>query len=130
MPLENIGLTVSAIGCILGILLIIFGVSFFLIENNNKVMLAKAARTIGIGVLTITASIPFSIPNHLLAESTSDGTSILGVIILSVFLGSPLLFMGLACYIGLNEKASQILNSSTAQEKIRYYSPIQKKKIL
>ena len=116
MPLENIGLTVSAIGCILGILLIIFGVFFFLIENKNRVMIAKAARTIGVGVLMITVSIPFSIPNHLLAESTSDGTSISGVIILSVFLGSPLISMGLASYISLNEKASQILNPTTAQE--------------
>jgi hypothetical protein len=130
MPLENIGLTVSAIGCILGILLIIFGVFFFLIKNKNRVMIAKAARTLGIGVLTITVSIPFAIPNHLLAESTSDGTSISGVIILSVFLGSPLIFMGLASYIGLNEKARQILHSTTAQEKLRYYSPIQKNKVL
>jgi hypothetical protein len=109
MPLEKIGLTVTTIGCILGILLIVFGGFFYLIENKNRVMIAKAARTLGIGIVTITVSIPFSIPNQLLAESNPDEISISGLIILSVFFGSPLIFMGLACYIGLNSKAQQLL---------------------
>lgn len=128
MALENVGLTVSAIGFILGVLLLSLGGFFYLIKNKNRMMIAKAARTIGIGIVTIMVSIPFSIPNQLLAESTSY--EIWSVIILSVFLGSPLIVMGLACYKGLNAKAHQILNPITAQEKLRYYSPMQKKKIL
>ncbi len=130
MPLEKIGLTVTTFGCILGILLIIFGGFFYLIQNENRVIFAKAARTLGIGIVTITVSIPFSIPNQLLAGSTPDEISILGLIILSVFFGSPIIFMGWACYIGLNSKAHQILNPTTAKEKLRYYSPIQQKKEL
>jgi hypothetical protein len=103
---------------------------FYLIENKNRVRIAKAARTLGIGIVTITVSIPFSIPNQLLAESTPDEISISGLIILSVFFGSPLIFMGLACYIGLNSKAHQILNPTTVKEKLGYYSPIQQKKEL
>jgi uncharacterized sodium:solute symporter family permease YidK len=128
MALENVGLTISAIGFILGVLLLSLGGFLYLIKNNNRMMIAKAARTIGIGILMIMVSIPFSIPNQLLAESTSY--EIRSVIILSVFLGSPLIVMGMACYKGLNEKAHQILNPITAQEKLRYYSPMQKKKVL
>ncbi|WP_099363258.1 hypothetical protein [Fredinandcohnia onubensis] len=128
MPLENIGLTVSTIGCILGISLIIFGGLFYLLENKNRVMIAKASKTLGIGIFMVTLSIPFSIPNHLLAESTSD--DILGIIILSIFLGFPLIFIGLASYIALNAKAHEILNLTSAQEKIIYFSPMQKKKVL
>ncbi|MFC2946946.1 hypothetical protein [Virgibacillus sediminis] len=114
--MENIGLTVSAIGCISGILLVIFGGLFYLIENENLAMSAKAARTLGIGILMIMISIPFSIPNQLIAGSTSNDISISGVIILSVFLGSPLISMGLASYTALNAKAHQILNPAIAQE--------------
>jgi hypothetical protein len=128
MPLENIGLTVSTIGSIVGISLIIVGGLFYLLENKNRVMIAKAAKTLGIGLFVITLSIPFSIPNHLLAESTSD--DILGIIILSIFLGFPLILIGLASYFALNAKAHEILNHTTAQEKIIYFSPIQKKKVL
>ena len=127
MPMENIGLTVTSIGCILGVLLVTFGAFVYLIENKNRVMIAKATRTLGIGIITIMVSIPFSIPNELLAKSTTEEISILGVIILSVFLGSPLICMGLASYIGLNAKARQILNATTAQGKLSYYSPVQKK---
>ena len=127
MAFENIGLTITTIGFILGILLIIFGGLFYLIENNKKFMIARAVRTLGIGIITIMVSIPFSIPNQLLAVTTSSEISIVDVIIMSLFLGSPLLFMGLASYIGLNEKAQQILNSITAEEKLRSYTLAQKR---
>ncbi|WP_338472875.1 hypothetical protein R4Z10_09200 [Niallia sp. XMNu-256] len=130
MPLEKIGLTVTTIGCTLGILLIIFGGFFYLIENKNRVMFAKAVRTLGIGIVIIMVSIPFSIPNQLLAGPNPNEISISDLIILSVFFGSPLIFMGVACYIGLNSKAHQILNPTTAKEKLRYYSPAQQKKEL
>lgn len=130
MLLENIGLNISAIGCVLGFLFIIFGGLFYLIENKNRVIIAKAARTLGLGVLMVTVSIPFSIPSQLLAKSTSGEISLSGVIILSAFLGSSLIFMGLATYIGLNTKAQQILNPVTAQEKLRYHAPMQKRNVL
>ena len=128
MSLEYIGLTVTVIGSMIGVLLVLFGALFFFFKTNNRVKTANAARILGIGVFLIMGSIPLSIPNHLLATSSSDGTSVSGVIIMSVFLGSPLLFMGLASYIGLNGKARQILNSAAAQEEI-YYSPRQKMKV-
>ena len=68
MALENVGLTVSAIGFILGVLLLSLGGFFYLIKNKNRMMIAKAARIIGIGILMIMVSIPFSIPNQLLAD--------------------------------------------------------------
>jgi cell shape-determining protein MreD len=127
MPFEGIGVTVMTVGGILGIVMIIFGGLLYLIGNKNKVMIATTARTLGAGIMTLMVSIPFSIPNHLLVESTSDEFSVFGVIVLSVFLGLPLIFMGLASFIGLNEKAQQILNSTTAEDQLEHYSPILKK---
>jgi len=125
MPLGNIGQMVSTVGCVLGFTLIIFGGFVYLIENKNRVLIAKSLKTIGIGILIITTCIPFSIPSHLLEASTSVSSAI----ILSVFLGSPLLLMGLASYIGLKAKALQILNLPKAQEKVIYFSPVHKKKV-
>ena len=62
MPFEDIGVTVTTVGGILGIVIIIFGGFLYLIGNkNNRVMIATAARTIGVGIMTIMVSIPFSI---------------------------------------------------------------------
>lgn len=115
MSAENVGL-VTTIGSILGVLLITLGIFFYLIEKEKRAMIAIAVRTIGIGIITIMGSIPFSIPKQLLAKSTTDEISMLGVICLSIFFGAPLLFMGLACYTGLNAKAHQILNLINAQD--------------
>lgn len=125
MLFENIGLTVTAIGGILGVLLIIFGGSVYLLEKNG-VKSVTSARTLGIGIIAVMVSISFSIPNQLLAQSTSTEISMLGVIIISVFLGSPLIFMGLASYIGLNSKAHQMLNAAAEQEEVRHLYLVQK----
>lgn len=113
MPFEHIGVTVMTVGCMMGLVIIILGGLLYLVGSKNNRVVAITARTIGVGIMTIMVSLPFSIPNRLLVEATSDA---FGVIILSVFLGFPLIFMGLASYIGLNEKAHQILNSNTAQD--------------
>lgn len=127
MSLEEIGLAVSAIGSISGILLIIFGGFFYLIENKNRMRIAQALRSLGIGILILIVTFPFAILHRLIAEASSVETSISGIIIMSVFLGTPLIAMGVALYIGLNEKVEQILNPTTAQEKLRYYTPMPKK---
>ena len=122
MPFQDIGVTVATVGGIMGIVMIISGGFLYLIGKNNRVMIATTARTIGIGIMTLTVSIPFSIPNHLIVESTSNEFSVFGVIILSVFLGLPLIFMGLASYIGLNAKAHEILNATTTQDQLEHSS--------
>ena len=122
MPVQDIGITVTTVGGIMGIIMIILGGFLYLIGRNNRVMIATTARTIGVGIMALMVSIPFSIPNHLIVESTSNEYSVFGVIILSVFLGLPLIFMGIASYIGLNAKAHEILKSNTTQNQLEHYS--------
>ena len=90
MPVQDIGITVTTVGGIMGIIMIILGGFLYLIGRNNRVMIATTARTIGVGIMALMVSIPFSIPNHLIVESTSNEYSVFGVIILSVFLGIPI----------------------------------------
>jgi glycopeptide antibiotics resistance protein len=117
MRLENMGLTVTAIGCVLGVLFITFGILFYLMDKKNRRLMAIATRTIGVGIITTTFSIPFSIWYHLV--TTAGGGNAFGDIILSVFLGSPLLAMGIAAFIGLNAKAEELLKAEATEDKIR-----------
>jgi hypothetical protein len=119
MRLENIGLTVSVIGLVSGVLLITCGVLLYLMNKKSKRVVATAARAIGIGTMITMFSIPFYILDYLLAGSAGGGVNLAGTIILSVFLGSPLLAMGIASYIGLNQKAQEMLTPE-AEDKIRY----------
>lgn len=128
MPFAEIGLIVTKVGSMVGILIIIFGAFLYLIENKNRgVMFATAARALGVGSLIVMVSIPFSIPNLLLSASSIQEISMLSIIIISVFLGSPLIFMGLASFISLHAKAHVILRTIVAQGELETLSPIQKK---
>jgi hypothetical protein len=111
------GLTVTAIGCVLGALLIIFGILFYLMDKKNRRLMAIGIRTIGFGIITTTFSIPFSIWYQL--SITAGGGNVFGVTILSVFLGSPLLAMGIVAFIGFNAKADELLKAQAAEDKIR-----------
>lgn len=126
MLLESIGLGVSAIGCLLGALLIMVGSFYYLSQSKtrfkNRFTMANAVRTIGIGIVLVTASIPFSIPNHLVATSFASEINIIGVIITSAFLEAPFVLMGLACFVGLNDKAYTLLED----RKSYHTSPIKK----